>query len=111
MLCDMSHTTCGNFFRFEVAKLPPQTRRLSAQGLADANPVYVRGIGLARARSGLVGLGPGCSPAQAKPRRAAKPRHSGVGAVGACKLSKKASVRYSWMVVYLRDECLRFNKV
>jgi hypothetical protein len=25
MLCDMSHITCGKFFRFEVAKLPPQT--------------------------------------------------------------------------------------
>jgi hypothetical protein len=49
MLCDMSHITRGNFFRFEVVKLPPQTRRLPAQGLVDANPAYVRGVGLARA--------------------------------------------------------------
>jgi hypothetical protein len=55
MLCDMSHITCGNFFRFEVAKLPPQTWRPLAQGMADANPAYVRGVDLARARPGLVG--------------------------------------------------------
>jgi hypothetical protein len=59
MLCDMSHITCGNFFRFEVAKLPPQTRRLPAQGLADANPAYICGVGLAWARLGLVNVGPG----------------------------------------------------
>jgi hypothetical protein len=83
MLCDMSHITCGKFFRFEVAKLLPQTRRPPAQGLADANPVYVCGVGLARARLGLVGLGPGCSPVPARPMRTAKPRHGGSGAMGA----------------------------
>jgi hypothetical protein len=60
MLCDMSHTTCGKFFRFEVAKLPPQTQRPPAQRLANANPAYVRGVGLAQAKAG-----PGRSPAVA----------------------------------------------
>jgi hypothetical protein len=78
MLCDMSQITRGNFFRFEVAKLPLQTWRPPAQGLMDANPAYVRGVGLARARPGLVGPRLGRSPARAKPRR------SGAKAVGAC---------------------------
>jgi hypothetical protein len=64
----MSHITCGNFFRFEVAKLPPQMRRPLAQGLADANPEYVHGVGLAWARPSLVGPGPGRSPARVRPR-------------------------------------------
>jgi hypothetical protein len=59
MLCDMSHITCGKFFRFEVAKLLRQMQRPPAQGLADANPTYVHGVGLARARPGLVGPRPG----------------------------------------------------
>jgi hypothetical protein len=71
MLCDMSHITCGKFFRFEVAKLPLQTRRPPTLGLADTNPTYVRGVGLARARRGLVGPGPG---------------RGGAGAAGACGL-------------------------
>jgi hypothetical protein len=66
MLCDMSHITCGKFFRFEVAKLPPQTPRLPALGLADANPVYVREVGVARARPGLVSPRLGRSPARAE---------------------------------------------
>jgi hypothetical protein len=89
MLCDMSHITCGNFFRFEVAKLPPQTRRPPAQGLADANPAYIRGIGLARAKPGLIGLGPGRNPIQARPWRAAKPCHGAAGAAGAYEFSAR----------------------
>jgi hypothetical protein len=86
MLCDMSHITCGKFFRFEVAKLPPQMRRQPAQGLADANPTYVRTYaGLAWPGQGRAWLakGQGRSPARAKPRRAAKPHHSRVGATRA----------------------------
>jgi hypothetical protein len=70
MLCDMSHITCGNIFRFEVAKLPPQTPRPPTQGLADTNPAYVHGVGVARVRLGLVGSGPSRSTAQARPRQA-----------------------------------------
>jgi hypothetical protein len=89
MLCDMSHITYGKFFRFEVAKLPPQTRRSPAQRLADANPAYVCGVGLARARLDLVGPGPSHSPAWARPQRAAKPCRGGVETAGACRLTAR----------------------
>jgi hypothetical protein len=39
--------------------MPPQMPRPPAQGLADANPTYVCGVGMARARPGLINPRPG----------------------------------------------------
>jgi hypothetical protein len=61
-------------------------RRPPTFGLANANPAYVRGIGLAWARLSLVGPGLGRSPARARPWWAAKPCRGRVEAVGACRL-------------------------
>jgi hypothetical protein len=54
-----------------MAKLAPQMQRPPTQGLGDANPTYVRGVGLAWARLGYSLPGPG---------------RGGAGAVGACVL-------------------------
>jgi hypothetical protein len=76
MLRDMSYITCGKFFRFEVAKLPLQTRRPPTQGLADTGLAWPM-QGQAWSAQGQVAALPG-------------PGRGRVEAVGACGLPLRA---------------------